>query len=335
MVTVLKKVEQGDIYFLYRQKMSVDRPKNLDDIQRMHMVLVPDKHNKKRLFVIGKKRLPKIKKGTTRSDEREWALNVMTSTKGAKIGKELLPAEYTTETRGKQRQKVSVPAAQGRYQIFFHDDHTELAYKVTEPERRGKALRELGIRKEASYVLSVKNPDIKVPGFSSKKADYPKYLQKKFADKRWIDVTDSRLMDYEETQLLLIGAHKNLDELNVRITGKPDLFTQLGLSRKQWPTKTLETGRFTSPDESLQPRKPRSSRTKGGKRGGRAALKAPSAASIAQTLKGIDLPRDKEGILDYAKSQTDNQRIISVMDDLPDRQFSTMVDVEQALGEVR
>jgi hypothetical protein len=60
---------------------------------------------------------------------------------------------------------------------------------------------------------SVKNPDIQVPGFAAisaaeKKPDYPKYLKEMFGDRRWINVQDTNLLNYENTQLLLIGARK-------------------------------------------------------------------------------------------------------------------------------
>lgn len=332
---MLNEIEKGDIYFFYRKKMDVDAPKSIDDVQRMHMVLHPDNHKKKRLFVVGKKRMPEIHPGTSKSTEREWALNVMATTSGKKIRDELRPVEYETKTKGKRRQSASIPAAQGRYKIVEHDDHTDLTYRITQPENVGKAQKELGIRQEAGYIISVKNPKVKVPGFSTKQADYPSALQNKFVDKRWIDMQDSRLLDYENTQLLMIGARKSLSSIDVKITGKPKLFKNLEIDKKAWPTETLETGKFTSTQKTLKATTPRSSRTKGGRRGGKAALKSPSAAGIAQSLRGIDLPIDKSGVVDYARQHSDNEQIINVLEELPERKFNTMADVEKALREVR
>lgn len=79
-------------------------------------------------------------------------------------------------------------------------------------------LREFEIKKEASYIISVKNPDIQVPGFAAfsakdKRPHYPKYLKEKFSETRWIDVDNPKLMDNKNTQLLLIGARKkNVEE---------------------------------------------------------------------------------------------------------------------------
>ena len=35
-------VEKGDIYFFYRPKVDTEKVQGLDDVQRMHLVLVPD-----------------------------------------------------------------------------------------------------------------------------------------------------------------------------------------------------------------------------------------------------------------------------------------------------
>ena len=53
-----EKIESGDIYFFYRNKVDIDRASDLGDIQRTYMILAPDNARKARLFVIGKKRLP-------------------------------------------------------------------------------------------------------------------------------------------------------------------------------------------------------------------------------------------------------------------------------------
>src|SRR5437773_3560380 len=68
------------------------------------------------------------------------------------------------ETRGKRRIAAAAPAGEGKYSIVKHDGHTELAYLLELPEIPGPTQREFEIKKEASYIISVKNPDIQVPG---------------------------------------------------------------------------------------------------------------------------------------------------------------------------
>jgi hypothetical protein len=61
--------------------------------------------------------------------------------------------------------------------------------------------------------LRVKNPNIAIPGFaaissSTRRPNYPKHIMEKFGNRRWINVDDPDLLNYENTQLLLIGARK-------------------------------------------------------------------------------------------------------------------------------
>src|SRR5919106_3146268 len=89
-------IETGDIYFFYRPKVDVDRPQAIDDVQRFYLVMVPDEGAKSRLFVVGKKRLPEIHPGQSKSREREWMMTTLASTP-EKIGEELGPVVYETK----------------------------------------------------------------------------------------------------------------------------------------------------------------------------------------------------------------------------------------------
>jgi hypothetical protein len=77
-------IEQGDIYFFYRPKKGAEEVKGIEDVRRFFMVTAPEQeennntnNSKKsqlyRLFVIGKKSLPEIRKTEARSSERYWA----------------------------------------------------------------------------------------------------------------------------------------------------------------------------------------------------------------------------------------------------------------------
>src|ERR671930_1289515 len=254
-----------------------------------------------RLFLVGQKQLPEIVEGKSTSKERNWALNILTTSNPDDIHKELLPAEYTTETRGKRRIAAATPAGEGKYSIVKHDGHTELAYLLELPEIPGPTQREFEIKKEASYIISVKNPDIKVPGFAAfsedKKPQYPRHLMEKFGDRRWINVDDSELLNYENVQLLLIGARKKdvEEELGIDIDEQKeteksaDIFNELKIKREQIPLKPLLKGKFPEKEEvpvaqevkELSPEE--APGTRGGKIGGKAAAnRAASAAAIAK-----------------------------------------------------
>ena len=114
-----------------------------------------------RLFLIGQKQLPEIVEGKSTSEEKNWALNILTTSNPDAIHMELLPAEYTTETKGKRRLGAAIPAGEGKSTIVKHDNHTELIYILELPKMPGPIQKEFEIKKEASYIISVKNPNVK------------------------------------------------------------------------------------------------------------------------------------------------------------------------------
>src|ERR687887_437837 len=271
-------IEHGDIFFFYRPKVGTEEVEDIEDVQRFYMITSPENgdgrsseggrtKNKKnrqdiyRLFLVGQKQLPEIVEGKSTSKERNWALNTLTTSNPDDIHKELLAAEYTTETRGKRRIAAAAPAGEGKYSIIKHDGHTELAYLLELPEIPGPTQREFEIKKEASYIISVKNPNISVPGFAAfsedNKPQYSKHLMEKFGDRRWINVEDPELLNYENTQLLLIGARKKdvEEELGIDIEEQKetersaDLFKELKIKREQVPLKPLLKGKFPEKEE--------------------------------------------------------------------------------------
>jgi hypothetical protein len=349
-------IEQGDIFFFYRPKVGTEEVEDIKDVQRFYMVTSPEDNNKYRLFLIGQKQLPEIVEGKSTSEEKNWALNILITSNPDDIQKELMPAEYNTETRGKRRLSAAAPAGEGKYVIVKHDNHTELAYILELPEIPGPTQREFEIKKEASYIISVKNPDVRVPGFaaSEKNPEYPKTLKEKFGDRRWINVEDPGLLNYENTQLLLIGARKKdvEEELGVDIDEEKetersaDLFKELKLRKEQVPLKPLLKGKFPSKEEVPMSKevkelsKEEYPGAKGGKRGGRAAAtKSTSAAAIAKMLAGIEFPKNKKQIIDYAErneGKVDNAAdILDTMEELSDRTYHSIVEVEKALAEIR
>jgi hypothetical protein len=356
-------IEQGDIFFFYRPKVDTEEVKDIKDVQRFYMVTTPEEEKKQkkndiyRLFLIGQKQLPEIIEGKSTSEEKNWALNILTTSNPDDIHKELLPTEYTTETRGKRRLVAAAPVGEGKYMIAKHDNHTELAYLLELPEIPGPTQKEFEIKKEASYIISVKNPEVNIPGFatvSKKKPEYPKHIKEKFGDRRWINIEDPQLLDYENTQVLLIGARKKdvEEELDIDIDEQKetentaDIFKELKVRKEQVPLKPLMKGTFPDKEEIpmalevKQLSKEEYPGGKGGKVGGKvAATASTSAAGIAKMLSGIEFPKDKNELVDYAKENKSkvksSDEIIGVIKELPDRKYHNMVDIEKALGEIR
>src|SRR3712207_61717 len=184
-------LEKGDIFFFYRPKAKIadgsgrGDVKSIEDVRRFFMVTATtnttaantgneqqqfDRTNRKtqekkesqyRLFVIGKKSLPEIRTTEARRSERYWA----------KVGGIFEnPQELTSQLLADEFRKGDAARAvgEGKYAIVKHQDHAELAYVLEMPEEPGEAQRELGIEKEASYIVSIINPKAPVP------AGYPK-----------------------------------------------------------------------------------------------------------------------------------------------------------------
>jgi hypothetical protein len=255
-----KIIEHGDIFFFYRPKIDAQEVKDIENVQRFYIVTSPDKSRVHRVFLVGQKQLPEIAEGESSSEERNWALNVLTTTNVDDIRNEFLPAEYQTETRGTRRIGAAVPAGEGKYSIVEHEGHSELAYILELPEVPGPTQREFQIKKEASYIISVKNPDIQVRGYTAfldRKPGYPKALKEKFGDRRWINVDDTHFLDYENAQLLLIGARKKdvEEELGIDIDAEKEnantaeIFKDLKIRKEQTPLKPLFEGKFPSKEE--------------------------------------------------------------------------------------
>src|SRR5919198_4272589 len=152
-------LEQGDIYFFYRPKKDAQEVKGIEDVRRFFMVTAPeeereqnDKSQLYRLFVIRKKSLPEIRKTEARSSERYWARVGGIFKDPQELTKELFSDEF-------RKGDAARPVGEGKYAIVKRQNHAaELAYILEMPKEPGEAQQELGIEKEASYIISVINP---------------------------------------------------------------------------------------------------------------------------------------------------------------------------------
>jgi hypothetical protein len=59
-----------------------------------------------------------------------------------------------------------------------------------------------------------------------------------------------------------------------------------------------------------------------------------STAEVLEYLKGIDLPKDKSGLVQYARSRNAPEDVIDILNSLPDQQFRNAADITHAVGEV-
>jgi hypothetical protein len=277
-------LEKGDIFFFYRPKTKIvddssgGDVKGIDDIRRFFMVTATtaanteseqqqqfDGTNRKtpkeekeeessryRLFVIGKKSLPEIRTTEARRSERYWA----------KVGGIFEnPQELTSELLSDEFRKgdAARPVGEGKYAIVKHQDHAELAYVLEMPEEPGQAQRELGIEKEASYIVSIINPKVPVPaGYPSSEEppNYPESILKEFGEnENFISLArDLRFINFQNAQMILVGAREGRDviqkEFGVDIREEKetvhsaDIFSKLKIEKDKVPTKPLIEGKF-------------------------------------------------------------------------------------------
>jgi hypothetical protein len=231
-------LERGDIFFLYRPRVGLDEAHGLEDVERLYILLKPWQAQKYRLLVVGRKKLP-----DPGGHDRFWTFVWRMFNDREALNAELGEQEYTTRTRGVRRVAAARPAGEGVYSIVRHGDHTHLAYVLELPKHGGPAERELNIKREASYVIAVKNPQTGGPPAAGldpdREARFPKKLQEAFAGRRFSPVDPPEFLDYEGAELLLIGATQDAErELGIEFKAdaenehSADVFRVLKLPRE-------------------------------------------------------------------------------------------------------
>lgn len=99
-------LEDGQVYFLYRPRVGMEEVQSLSDVQRFYFVLNPDKTAKKRLIVVGKKRLPAPR-------ERYFGFVEAVSDKVEDLTGEMGPNDYETRTQGQRHTEAARIVGQG------------------------------------------------------------------------------------------------------------------------------------------------------------------------------------------------------------------------------
>ena len=261
-------LEHGDIYFFYRPKVGSEQVKSINDVRRFFMVMAPEGRQQQqqqqlrqkqkrlyRLFVIGKKSLPEIRKSEARASERYWARVGGIFQDANELTEELLSDEF-------RQGDAARPVGEGKYAIVKHQTHTELAYILEIPNEPGQAQNELGIEKEASYVISVINPKIPVPaGYPGTEVPpkYPKEILQQLSEtENFVPLSrDTKLIDYQNAQVILIGAREGHDiikkEIGIEIkydknqtaeSSSADIFKKLKVHKEQVPIRPLTEGKL-------------------------------------------------------------------------------------------
>src|SRR5919198_395372 len=101
-VIPVRVMEHGDVFFFYRPRVETEEVATREDVQRFFIVLAAERANGTsfRMFAVGRKQLPDVRPGEAHPEERNWAVNVLTTSKAEDVRGELLAKEYSTATRG-------------------------------------------------------------------------------------------------------------------------------------------------------------------------------------------------------------------------------------------
>ncbi len=247
----IKKLEAGNIYFFYRPDVEQDQPDEISDVQRLYMVLALDGGDNFRLSIIGKKKLP----DPSSKSNRVWGFIDVISSSERTIKHELGEKSYETKTRGTRHQPPARPVGEGRYQILVHDDHTHLIYDLELPGKPKETQESFEIEEQASYIISVKNPEKGAPKNAglqaNRQAEFPKTLQDVFRDRRFANADPPKFLDYEGCEFLLISASDDIkDELGITVDSeketleKSDIMNQLHLDKENRPVEPLVKGHW-------------------------------------------------------------------------------------------
>ncbi len=221
-------LEQGNLVFFYRPKKGVLHPRGPDDLERVYLMLLPDDQSKhkNRLLNVAHGAFPLIAPGKALPEERDWAFV-------QEVGRDPRAVLDALEKNvpgppgpsGQRARPWARAAGEGRYAIARHEDHTHLAYRLHEPHLAGEVQRELQIKPEASYVISVKQPFAPSEISLAEKPTYPDSLRDMFDGHGFIPLDPTDFLDYQYTQVLLIGARTDV-ERELGISLKPELENQ-------------------------------------------------------------------------------------------------------------
>lgn len=247
--TAVQILERGNVYFLYRPAIGQEEPQGLADVGRFHLVLSPEGSRRLRLLTVGRKRLPE----PDDQGQRFWGF-VARVVDDPEPLRALLAAHRVETAQGYQALPAARPAGEGVYAIAAHGNHVHLLYALELPQEPAEVQEELQIRKQGSYLLSVKNPEAgSPPGVGlepERKAEFPPDLQERFAGRRFLACDPPAFLDHEGAELLLMGTSEPAEELLAAVDLTPqretlataDLLRELGLDREEQPLEPLLEG---------------------------------------------------------------------------------------------
>jgi hypothetical protein len=206
-----RMLEEGSIELFYRPRVEEHDPGSIDDVQRLLIVLCPKGRARYRLIAVGRKRMEK----------RFWGFVDLVLDDSRDLDAALSAHVYGTKTRGVRHLPAAREFARGDYQIEEHDGHTHLRYVLREM-RHDKVAEDLAVEPEASFIVSVANPDpaawdlAELPDMQMDLFDetevhvtiptpFPPALQQRFEGRRYAPLDTAAWLDHPGAELIFIS----------------------------------------------------------------------------------------------------------------------------------
>ena len=214
---VRETLERGTITFLYRPRVEEQHPDELEDVQRLLLLLSPEGSAFQRLIAVGRKRLPR----STRRD-RFWGFIDLVLTHydmHAALGAQV----YGTKTRGLRHLPAARAFAEGTYEVEAHGPHSHLRWSTERFASEDPLAGEIPVEHDADYILTIANPDpalwglVEAPDLQSDLFDdlelhvpiptpFPPSLQERFRNRKFAQLGTVEWLDHPGAELVFVGA---------------------------------------------------------------------------------------------------------------------------------
>jgi hypothetical protein len=209
----------GVLYFLFRGRVGIEDPHEVNDIARSFLVMRPIPHDAKlgngpigdegncRLIALPKKVLP------TSGKDRFLSFVEKAKVSFLDLKDTFKASEYETQTLGTRHTPAMTPVGEGIYAITTTGRETHLAYILTIPEELSDVQRDIGLKERGSFLMSTKNPQTPSPANASigKSPGFSQQIMEEFRGLRWMP-TQPKHLDHANTNVLLIGESSGLDK---------------------------------------------------------------------------------------------------------------------------
>jgi hypothetical protein len=60
-----------------------------------------------------------------------------------------------------------------------------------------------------------------------------------------------------------------------------------------------------------------------------------SPAKVEKSIKGIKFPASKQDLVQQAESNNANDDVLNILENVPDKQFNSPVDISKAIGKMK